>query len=105
MPAEAEKKKLGVISKELEKSVIGGIMPFHSISENYNAMEMLRGMLRPSAEGAGASKEDPTDKLVRWKMMNDLLKDAGAFNTNPTTRPATAAVGVQPSMMAMVGSR
>lgn len=86
--AEEEKKKHGIISKELEKSVIGGIMPFHSIGEQYNPMEMLRGMMRPTAGGAaGAAGEDPTDKLIRWKMMNDLLKDAGGMDSRNQMRP------------------
>lgn len=100
--AEEEKAKHGVISTELEKSVIGGIMPFHSIGEQYNPMEMLRSMMRPTAgataataatgaPGAGATlaapKEDPTDKLIRWKMMNDLLKDTGGMDNRGPARP------------------
>lgn len=79
-------------------------MPFHSIGEQYNPMEMLRGMMRPTAQGkAGAVGEDPTDKLIRWKMMNDLLKDAGGMDLRTQMRPSMAGVYNQtyPSGMPM----
>lgn len=83
-------------------------MPFHSIGEQYNPMEMLRGMMRPSAGGTdGKAGEDPTDKLIRWRMMNDLLKDAGGIggmDIRPQARPPAPMMGVQP-YAAMVSFR
>jgi hypothetical protein len=53
-------------------------MPFHAIGEQYNPMEMLRSMMRTGENSKEKGKgEDTTDKLIRWKMMNDLLKDVG----------------------------
>lgn len=76
-------------------------MPFHSIGEQYNPMEMLRGMMRPTAGGAVSGGEDPTDKLIRWKMMNDLLKDAGGVENRPQNRPTMVAQSF-PQAMQMV---